>query len=1449
MEDNAELSRNMHARSLSSESDNDDAFWDKVRQGFTVEDHFRLSPVSVETPLSSAAKEVSRWAQQTFGSELDADQTLIVTLNIEFLSSFPHRANVVNSMTLPEAMLRNWQQEGSGDWLDHLGQLRPYREGGYESKVVDEKLPDFDCEAYEALYRKTTPQRYDATTHLDISPVQFKKFVWDANFQSRYLGYLHEFWADNVATYPEMLKAGLFRAACLQEQENSLGSSEKAMVCEALGIPGNEVWETLPYSDFENAIPSPVVTLSELSVYGYKAADIVVIRSPHTRKVLLYVPGNSSPIHTFDNEQALQAWVANVCKDSNKRRSFENHFSAVDDIDGSFYSGLNTALKGFAVFPKNLNQATGRWDARQWVTIGAPLNFHPFVHLMNNIKTKSESDAHQKIHTRSDYWKEEVSSGLSESISVLGGVVMIVPELMPVLAGLSVMLVGLGVDEAVEGRTVEDRTKGWSRVIFGVLNAAPYLADGSSVIESGVLPELEEAAETGAGSEASADPDKLPPEPQVVPLPTRPEPPGLRSLDGRMRRLLGKLESSERLPVNMRNRANGVYYRDSKGYIEIHEKTYRVEWVASQEQYRIRTDANPRNWGPFVKVDEAGYWDLDLKLGLRGGQSFDGATLPLLNDIPEIVLPEREVIPPQPLEPQVQVELPLDGIEVDIVSGVENGQPKERYFIQIDGKRTRVYFDADIACWRKTASDTDLVWRTQSEEWVQGSTKAYKKVEHKLPVSAKSEVYRFPRLPKISSDATPIPRNIHHIWMGERLPGEGLIANIKQNMERAGDVTFTFHIDIEEAGAFEKLSAHFADYPNMRISKLSDEPFFAQVLNGENAPEFHYFRYGKNRNYAAASDILRYQLIYEYGGIYMDCDDEVLTSFVGVALLGGPYDVLLGDTVSASQLSYFGPNNSHFASQAKNPVLKNMSKEIRRRFLQEDKEFLAAPRPYVENTNEKIFELSGARMKLYMTRISDLTGPKLFSDMIRECRPDYFALLDYSRLPGDDVLSLTYIDRRTKATDHYFPFNKRPKISVGSANEWTKAPVVSDPIIAEPEPLMPVIDRTVEPSTAELTQRARTQPDSPDIDVHLPVDGIEEVGGRYYIQLNARKKAVVYDADLEVWALAENEQAVVTRDRDGDWQLGRGVEPQLPSANAEFQVITMPRLPEIPSNTLPIPRRIHYIWLGSNPLPDELVANLIKNAKNSPDFMSILHVDVDSQATLKAIRASLKGKASSLSVSNLKEGKFFQEFLESENAEIFHKARKGAGKNYAAAADIIRYPLMDYEGGMYMDTDESFVRSIKGLVFEAAPDDLLLGKEVTVPSLDFVGYNNSCFATQPGNRVLARLSRELRSRYLKSPDFFDIPVPVVDHSTAQTELISKQALGPYKKKVFELTGPSLFNDVLRDQRPDYYSVGVGRPADVFVRSKAYTARYNEVLDHYFPFTNKAPVNVGNAHSW
>lgn len=87
-----------------------------------------------------------------------------------------------------------------------------------------------------------------------------------------------------------------------------------------------------------------------------------------------------------------------------------------------------------------------------------------------------------------------------------------------------------------------------------------------------------------------------------------------------MRRLLRALEAPQELPGLASGEVAGIYPLEGKRYIELHDRAFRVEWVPQEKQYRIRSAADPRVWGPYVKTVDTGYWDWTSSWGCAAGK-------------------------------------------------------------------------------------------------------------------------------------------------------------------------------------------------------------------------------------------------------------------------------------------------------------------------------------------------------------------------------------------------------------------------------------------------------------------------------------------------------------------------------------------------------------------------------------------------------------------------------------------------------------------------------------------------------------------------------------------------------------------------------------------------------------------------------------------------------------
>jgi len=122
------------------------------------------------------------------------------------------------------------------------------------------------------------------------------------------------------------------------------------------------------------------------------------------------------------------------------------------------------------------------------------------------------------------------------------------------------------------------------------------------------------------------------------------------------------------------------------------------------------------------------------------------------------------------------------------------------------------------------------------------------------------------------------------------------------------------------------------------------------------------------------------------------------------------------------------------------------------------------------------------------------------------------------------------------------------------------------------------------------------------------------------------------------------------------------------------------------------------------------------------------------------------------------------------------------------------------------------------------------------------------FASHANNPVLKAVTRAMQARFKANPDFYAEPRPVLNKGASTRETM---AFWRYIKDTFEMTGPQLLDDVLRETRPDYYDLllRADLKQSLGISSQAYERQLTACVEHYFPFASKVEVDVGNLHSW
>ena len=1049
---------------------------------FLLKDFVNQQALDYPSPRKFAHDVAKAYVLQALALDIDPDDLFITTLYIDAWDEGDQRANIASSMTLTDALMRNWQQQGDGSLFSHLGTLEAFRVEGYPTVISEAPLPLDNCFAYEAIYRKTTPQRFSSDTQVRLDPKQFKHFAWEADLQANYLRHLKNFWRLHERDYNLLIKASVLRAAFVQHEEGSLTLNDKYMVLRALGLEVSTTWETLTYQAFEQAaLDQHVVSIRELLVYRYTASDIIVFKDEQSGRLLVYIPGNSSPLQGFEDMAAFCDWFALQCRFTQRRTVLEGHFKAEDDPDGIFVSGLKTALLGLGAFPSWHVGNYSRWNPHDEISLGPALHPWPFTHFKNSLKSRLQSDAVRLIRSRAAYNQEVAGEVLSTALTVTSIVAMAIPALWLPVATMSAALIGLGADEVVNG-TVEDQAQGKRRIVFGILNAVPATLELAKA--AGAAARVGDTVTPGAADEIGQKANTLTPQEKLENATTAEqqeqeiarqreeranesadermarraheetqrqaranlhaqtfdsvkafgiEPDGLRSLSPQLRDELAKFEYNGPLGEGGKwvvddfgavyqetDAASGVLTR----YARVHAKVYRVERIERAGQYRIVSPYEADIQGPYIKRLKGFYSDIDVKPGLRGGESFIEVTAQA-EPLPERVKPGITLVR---AHPPVQIEVPLDGIEVR--PAFEEEQQIDTYYAMNSAEGTRVTFDADIGGWK--SYDGKVHWLNNKGVWKQGSVKSFLAARASLRFGVRYEIYMFPRIPGVSQEARAINREVHQIWLGERGPRGELIETMKTNIRANPGLKFTLHLDVDNAaftGELDRLKQAFAEFPNMVVSELRDEPFFFKFLtDNETVVPYRYFRSGTGQNLAAASDILRYRLIHEYGGLYMDCDDVMVGAFEDAELYAGPDDVLTGGAVSSPRMGFYGPGNSHFASHAGNPVLQEIQQAAYRRWI---------------NEIDALRELESSRglnadgTNPYMRKIFAISGPQMFLDTLKRVRPDYADLLDDVLKPKAGMRSLAYLEFRDAAVDFYAPFGRRLKIRAGAENSWS----------------------------------------------------------------------------------------------------------------------------------------------------------------------------------------------------------------------------------------------------------------------------------------------------------------------------------------------------------------------------------------------------------------------------
>lgn len=896
-------------------------------------------------PDRSASLAITEWARQQ-QLPLDPDQTLAVTLHCKFVRDRGWLAQVVEQMTLTQALLANWQDHSLDDavqlalqqvmrsvgtnidWLGLLPELSlphgrvPWATafGNSQVKIVEQLpksglLQDIDTHTvFHGLFRQTAHMRYDATTYIHFDATAFQRFIWQLDFQNVYLRQLSDFWSQAASDYATG-SCIAYLAAC--NRHVLLGYLSEAGRSLALRAAGVQRWQ------HDRALQRNGVDARLLSINGYRSSDILCLSDAASGLTLLYIPGNAAPLHEFRNAGAMRAWLARQCRDRAKRAALLSHFNAADVPDRLGRSGLATILKGMADFPPRrlIRPATSVyrlvrvWNPHTLINYQAE-RYSPrierdlFSAFTLAQQRRSQADARYLITRDSEVTKARWRGYFYLTMNLVTPFLLVVPELAPLMAIAGAAQFGVGLDQALNDKLLEQQEEGAGQALFGLLNAVPGIVQGAR------------ASEVLFGSTPSGF---------VKPV----------RLNGRLGYPLSPV-SPPRLPGMEMTR----FFRELA--------------AAGDEIAAAKPGADPHIARCVIRRQAFGTGD------------------ELLGDVGQ---------GPHPLY--------YDALNDSFVLKYPNGTRGAAHFV---ARADPLQPPAS-----QLVADTDPLREISPAS--RSRTLRALGVDLQLPLDLDALA---------TSNGMPVPRQIFHLWVGDRVIAGDYLAALDNNIRalRNSDFSLKLYLSNVNPEAFEQnmalLQGRMRD--GLKVSTLEHQTFYRQFSESEYFEQYRAAVDGNGgvaSNFSSASDILRYRILHSEGGIYLDMDDHLLAApdargqlraKIDTVSLSVPIDgLLLRSPVCNAQLGmYTSYNTSMIGSRAFNPVLDAISDEMLSRYLTpEGREFYSMPKPARQDETG---------FRAYTRKLNQLTGPAVLNHVIEQRLPELYTFRQVADLANMHTL-------------------------------------------------------------------------------------------------------------------------------------------------------------------------------------------------------------------------------------------------------------------------------------------------------------------------------------------------------------------------------------------------------------------------------------------------------------
>jgi hypothetical protein len=262
----------------------------------------------------------------------------------------PANGKLLNSITLTDAALKNMRDKNPEDesatadtpWWQKM--LKEAEKGSPLAIAIEHTRSIINfahTHEYIVPAFKSDPRHvYQTSEKLHHTPQAFRDLNRQTELAKPYKAHLDTFWPANEEKYRLSSKFAFASAAQIQLQDASLSNYETTLAMRAAGFGARSRLSEMTVDELKAPYKEdPTIETGLLSINGNASTDLIYVTDKQSRlnaqgkkinHTLLYIPGNSSPIHRFDSVAQMKSWLADQAADPHKRAQLCTHFKEND---------------------------------------------------------------------------------------------------------------------------------------------------------------------------------------------------------------------------------------------------------------------------------------------------------------------------------------------------------------------------------------------------------------------------------------------------------------------------------------------------------------------------------------------------------------------------------------------------------------------------------------------------------------------------------------------------------------------------------------------------------------------------------------------------------------------------------------------------------------------------------------------------------------------------------------------------------------------------------------------------------------------------------------------------------------------------------------------------------------------------------------------------------------